>query len=101
MLKRFKNFLSNIWNWRKHRKINNITKSLEKAVINKSKNRRKLGKEIMSEVRSFLGIDKDDQSTFIPYDYKTRIRTKKHIETKFGNQMVDLNLKISDKLQLS
>lgn len=96
-----KNFLNRIWYWRKTRKFNQINKQLIKAVKNKAKKQRALKIEIMKDIREYLGIDKNDMSKFIPYDYKTRIRVKTAIAEKHGEQMTNLNVQLSDKLILT
>lgn len=101
MLTQLKLFFFRIWYWRKHLKFNKINKNLTTAVVSKSKKRRVLAEQITTEMRSFLGFDKDDKSNFIPYDYKTRVRVQAHINEKYGYQMTSLNLKLNTKLQLS
>lgn len=96
----FINFFRKLWYFRRYMRLYKANKILKKAADNKVKERQQLMKEIMAEIRSFLGVGKDDMSIYIPYDYKTRVRTKEHIYTKFGERMAKHKVTLTTQLKL-
>lgn len=92
-----KRIYQNIVNYFRYRKM---TKTLIKGAKAKNNDRLKLDFLMAKERKKFLKNSKSNTSDFIPLDFSTRQKLKFHLETEFGEQMAQLNLKLNDDFQL-
>jgi len=97
LIKLIKKFFENILGYFQYKKI---TRTLIKGAHKKNTDRVKLEFLMAKSKRKFLKTSKSNTSKFIPLDYTTRMKLKSYLETEYGSQMGQLNLRLNDELQL-
>ena len=96
---KIKQFLLNLWNWRKNRRLRKINKKLATAVLDQHAER----KEFLHEFRFYLRkyLKKDASGKYIPLKGKNKAEIYEHIMHKYGDRLAELNVKFSEDLKIS
>lgn len=81
-------------------KTKRLIKKLQPIANNKQKERTQLRFKVANYIRKFAKMDKDNQSLYIPLDWKTKQLIKYNVEKEFGQEMSKLNVKLNNKLQV-
>lgn len=81
---------------RQELKVDEINKALALELQKKSTNKIKLRRKILRDYNS----RKPALSLFIPQKGKNREKVKAEVKKKYGNEMSEVGLKITDDLQL-
>ncbi|WP_341221038.1 hypothetical protein [Polaribacter atrinae] len=90
-------FFKNLYKNYKFKKLN---KKLVVVAKKKVDERLQLRFEISKYIRSFAKLDKNNQSKYIPLDFKTKELIKFNVNEKFGQDMSKLNVRLNKKLQV-
>ena len=81
---------------RKELELDDINEKLSEALIEKSSSKISLRRKILRD----YATRKPARSKFIPTRVKSAEKIKKEVEAKYGAEMREVNLKITDKLEL-
>lgn len=96
IIKSLKEFLSNLWNFKKWRASKKYEKLIIKGILDKEKEKIKLLRQasVLIPKKTKKGI-----SDYIPLTYSSKARIKAIILHEFGHKMKVLGMKITDDLK--
>ncbi len=98
IFKLFKNFLLNIWYFRRDYRIKSINNQLKNEIVDQEKNRKEFLHELQLYMRKYLR--KDASGKYIPLSGKNKAEIYTAITIQHGARMKELNITFTKNLQI-
>lgn len=98
MIKRFWNWLNNLFKSKRLRMLEEIEKKVVYKVNEREADRIILKSKVIKEMRKFLKLDA--KSKYIPWTSKEREAIRFEIHNKFGDEIEKLDMRLTKHLKL-
>lgn len=97
-MKKLIHFLLNLFKSKKRKTIETLEKALTEKITSREADRIILKDKIRVMLRKYLKLDAN--SKYIPLSFKDRQEIRMQVESKFGEEMKALDLKLTDNFKI-